>query len=462
MGFKQHFFFLILFLKLQVFGQLPVSPEQLLSEYVQVKSVTGNEAPAALFLLEKCREAGLKTFIFNDEQNSFNFAASLYPLESGKPNVVFHSHCDVVHEGDSSKWTYPPFSGTIADSAVWGRGAIDNKALAVMQLMAISGFVDTARQAELPYNFTMLVVSNEENGGQLGAGRVINEYLDLLNPVVVFGEGGTGTKNVLMADPERTVYGISIIHKQGIWLDLSLKNNGSAHGAIASGDNIYNRLVAGLYRLQRQKQKIKITDASCLMSKELSAYEKGFIKCVYRHPKLFFPLVKKRILNDPLLSLIFTDTYNITNIDSPYSPMNSVANEVHAILDCRFLEPTRNEDLIHYINRKTRCPGMNIQVLKESAAAVFTQPDRYYRWLREAVLQNDPDAAVVPILFPAICDNNYFRNKEIPTYGFLPCYISAESAKWIHNIDERIPIDCLYQGIDIYRRLIKKAVAGQY
>ncbi len=460
----RHFYLISLFFLMffGAHGQLSVSPEQLLSDYVQIKSVTGNEAPAARFLLERCREAGLKTVVFNDEQNSFNFAASLYPLESGKPNVVFHSHCDVVYEGDSSKWTYPPFSGTIADNAVWGRGAIDNKALAVMQLMTISGFVDMAKQTDLPYNFTMLVVSNEEEGGQLGAGRVLNEYLNLLNPVVVFGEGGTGAKKILVSDPERTVFGISIIHKQGVWLDLSLKNNGCAHGAIASDDNIYNKLVAGLHRLQKkERQKIKVTDASGLMSKELSNYEKGIIKCFYRHPKLFFPLIKKRILNDPLLSLIFTDTYNITNINSPYSSMNSVANEVHAILDCRFLEPISSEDVTRYISRKTKCADLNIRVLKESPVAVYTKPDIYYHWLQDAILKNNPDAAVVPILFPAIADNNYFRNKGIPTYGLVPCLLSSDDVKRIHNIDEHISIDCLYQGIAIYRELIKKAITRQ-
>lgn len=31
-------------------------------------------------------------------------------------------------EGDASQWKYPPFSGTIAEGKIWGRGAIDNKA----------------------------------------------------------------------------------------------------------------------------------------------------------------------------------------------------------------------------------------------------------------------------------------------------------------------------------------------
>jgi len=465
MNFIRHFFFssflLTAFLNLHVCGQLPDSPEKLLSEYIQMKSVTGDEAPAARFLLQKCREAGLNAFVFNDEQNSFNFAASLYPLETHKPNVVFHTHCDVVHEGDSSKWKYPPFSGTIADSAVWGRGSIDNKALGIMELMALSRFVERAKNEDLPYNFTILVVSNEEEGGKLGAGRVVNNYLDLLNPVVVYGEGGAGLKHVLITHPEQTVFGISIIHKQGVWLDLSLKNGSCAHGAIASDNNINNKLINALFRLSHTKRKLKITEASELMVHELSDHEKGLIKCAYRHPKLFFPLVKKRILKDPLLSLIFTDTYNITNINSPYSAMNSVADEVHAIIDCRFLEPTRPEDIVKQIGKKSKCPGLTIRVLKESPAATFTRPDLYYRWMSEAILQDNQEAVVVPVLFPAIADNNYFRNKNIPTYGLVPCLLKADDVKRIHNTDEHISVKCINQGISIYSNLISIALKDE-
>ena len=141
--------------------------------------------------------------------------------------------------------------------------------------------------------------------------------------------------------------------------------------------------------------------------------------------------------------------------------MNSVAHEVHTILDCRFLEPTESGDIVKKIKRKTKSQDINIQVLKESPDAVYTHPDRYYYSLREAILENEPDAAVVPIFFPAIADNNYFRNKGIPTYGLLPCYLTPDDISRIHNINEHISIACLKQGIDIYRNLINNILEGQ-
>ena len=45
--------------------------------------------------------------------------------KSDKDPILLMSHMDVVEAG--GEWKYPPFSGTIAEGKVWGRGAADTK-----------------------------------------------------------------------------------------------------------------------------------------------------------------------------------------------------------------------------------------------------------------------------------------------------------------------------------------------
>jgi carboxypeptidase PM20D1 len=113
---------------------------QFLSDYIKVESVSGNEAKAGIFFAEECARRGLQVRILTNENSSYNFVASLYPLSMGKPNIVLLNHIDVVDPGAPEKWTFPPFSGAIAQGAVWGRGAIDNKGMAAMQLEALCQF----------------------------------------------------------------------------------------------------------------------------------------------------------------------------------------------------------------------------------------------------------------------------------------------------------------------------------
>jgi len=53
------------------------------------------------------------------------------------PSRMFMSHTDVVPVEDKSKWDYPPFSGEIVNSAVWGRGSDDCKSLTTSGSMAM-------------------------------------------------------------------------------------------------------------------------------------------------------------------------------------------------------------------------------------------------------------------------------------------------------------------------------------
>ena len=45
--------------------------------------------------------------------------------ETDKDPILLMNHMDVVEA--SGNWTYPPFSGEIAEGKVWGRGTLDTK-----------------------------------------------------------------------------------------------------------------------------------------------------------------------------------------------------------------------------------------------------------------------------------------------------------------------------------------------
>lgn len=54
---------------------------------------------------------------------------------TGEEMLGIIGHLDVVPSGDN--WTYPPFSGTIFDNKIYGRGAIDNKGPVIASLYAM-------------------------------------------------------------------------------------------------------------------------------------------------------------------------------------------------------------------------------------------------------------------------------------------------------------------------------------
>ncbi len=76
----------------------------------------------------------------------------------GKELIGIIGHLDVVPEGDD--WTYPPFSGTIANNKIYGRGSIDDKGPVISSLFAMKSVMENANVHK---RVRLILGLNEEN-----------------------------------------------------------------------------------------------------------------------------------------------------------------------------------------------------------------------------------------------------------------------------------------------------------
>ncbi|MDF1558983.1 MAG: M20/M25/M40 family metallo-hydrolase [Bacteroidales bacterium] len=430
----------------------------LLSEYISHASVSGTEKYAGEFLAGVCRERGLHLRIFTDTVDSYNFAASLYPLDSGKPNIIFLNHIDVVTPGEESGWKYPAFSGTIVEDTVWGRGAIDMKQAVIMQLMALSTMVDRAAAEDLPMNVTLLCVSGEETYGLNGSKIISERYLPELNPAVLIGEGGIGSREVLTGDPQRPVFAISLSEKRALWLRLHLAYESSGHGSVPPPDYASKLMISSLNSLTEIRPQIRFDDLSKLMFRNLGKLEGGLTGFLISHPVLFKPLVAGGLRKNPLMASTVTNTVTITHLATTECGINQIPQEITAFLDCRLLPGTSTTHFLSYLWQKLDNSHIELSVIEETQGSDSTVPDRYYSLLAESIEDVYPDAGVVPVLFPATSDNNYFRNAGVPVYGVIPVLISQQLLETIHNYNERIPVEALHYGTEVYRLFLEKSM----
>lgn len=434
----------------------------LLSDYIQHSSVTGNEKAAGEFLLGLCREKGLNVKVLIDSLDSYNFAASLYPLDMNKPNIILLHHIDVVTEGDTSGWKFPPFSGAIIQDTVWGRGTIDMKCVAIMHLLAVSSFIGKAGESDLPMNVTLLCVSGEESYGISGAKLVSDNCLKELNPVVVLGEGGIGTKNVLPSSPDRLVFCISISDKRALWIKLRLKYETSGHGAIPPPEYANKMMINALSSLADIRPKIHFNPDTKTMFNAFGKMNKGLTGFVIKSPVLFKPLIAGKLRKEPLLLSTVTNSLTITRFDGQTNDINQIPQEISVMLDCRLLHETSTQDFLDYLRKKINNSRIEISIVLETQNAPPSLPDKYYGLFEKSILETYPGAGVLPILFPATTDNNFFRYRGVPTYGLEPIFIDDKLFKTIHNYNERIPVEALVQGTEVYRRVLEELLLKGY
>jgi acetylornithine deacetylase len=143
----------------------------LLQKAISIPSVTGDEAKFAGWLKGELASLGV-------EASSAEFAEGrpnvwgVRPGRSGADTLLLIGHTDTVHtRGWKERWTGSerenPFSGAVADGAVWGRGASDLKAGLCMMLEAVS----TLDRAGIKVDPTLLFAFvGDEESGEPGSG----------------------------------------------------------------------------------------------------------------------------------------------------------------------------------------------------------------------------------------------------------------------------------------------------
>ena len=88
--------------------------------------------------------------------------------------LVLNGHVDVVPPGDDALWTDPPFSGTVREGRLYGRGALDMKGALVAALYALRAVRSTGLR--LAGDVHLQSVVGEEDGGLGTLASVLRGY----------------------------------------------------------------------------------------------------------------------------------------------------------------------------------------------------------------------------------------------------------------------------------------------
>ena len=141
------------------------------------------------------------------------------------PPLLLQGHVDVVTTSGQD-WQRPPFGGELVDGEIWGRGAIDMKGAVAM---FVSAFLRAAAgEVKLPGDVILVVLSDEENGGDFGAKFLVEEHPELFAGVRhALGEAG-GISQVIAG---KRFYPIQLGEKQICWLKATVRGPGG-HGAM--------------------------------------------------------------------------------------------------------------------------------------------------------------------------------------------------------------------------------------
>jgi succinyl-diaminopimelate desuccinylase len=143
-------------------------PIDLTRELVARRSVTPDDAGCQTLIAERLEAVG-----FEVEHLPFGNVSNLWArLGTQSPLVVFAGHTDVVPPGPEADWTSPPFTPSIRDGQLYGRGAADMKGALAAMVVAAEEF---AAESRANGSLAFLITSDEEGEAKRGTARVVEE-----------------------------------------------------------------------------------------------------------------------------------------------------------------------------------------------------------------------------------------------------------------------------------------------
>jgi acetylornithine deacetylase/succinyl-diaminopimelate desuccinylase-like protein len=424
---------------------------ELLQELIRFDTTNppGNEEPCVEFLRAQLEDAGCETQLYVKEAGRPNLVSRLPGGEA--PPLLLQGHVDVVTTAGQS-WTHPPFEGRLENGFVWGRGALDMKAGVAM---LVTAFVRAKREGvELPGDVVLVVLSDEENGGNLGARYLVEEHPELFEGMrYALGEFGGFT---LYAGGKR-FYPIQVGEKQICWLKATVRGAGG-HGAMINRGGTVARLGRFLTDLDRKRMPVHVTPivretietiASALPRRQ-AAVMRSLLK-----PRFTDGALRLLGAQGPMFEPMLRNTVNATIVRGG-SKINVVPSEIEVELDGRALPGFSPEQLIAELQALV---GKDIELELVRHDPGPAAPDLgLFETLSEVIRELDPEGIPIPLLQIGVTDARFFSQVGVQTYGFLPMRLPQDFAflKLIHAADERIPVDALEFGAEAVWRAVQR------
>jgi len=141
--------------------------QDLCTELIARRSVSPKDEGCQLILAARLEAMG-----FTVENMPFGEVSNLWARRGTEgPLVCLAGHTDVVPPGDSAQWQSEPFSATVRDGYLYGRGAADMKGSIAAMITACERFV--ADNGEIKGSIAFLITSDEESIAVDGTRKVI-------------------------------------------------------------------------------------------------------------------------------------------------------------------------------------------------------------------------------------------------------------------------------------------------
>ena len=399
------------------------------------------ELEAAQYVAGLLEEVGLQPGIYESAPGRANVVARMSGADPSLPALVVHGHLDVV-PAIAEDWSVDPFGAEVIDGMIWGRGAVDMKN---MDAMIIAAVRHMRRQGIVPPRDVVIAFfADEEAGGEYGAGWMVQNHPELFaGATEAISEVGGFSVEI----NGRRAYMLQTAEKGIAWLKLTAEGV-AGHGSQLNPDNAVTRLAGAVARIGEHPWPLSYTKTTRALLEQVA--ELVGLDFDEADPQ---PVIAAMGNVSRFVGATLRNTSNPSLLEAGYKH-NVIPAHAEALIDCRTL-PGEHEAAVERI-RELAGEHVQLSMVHEQPSLEVPFAGALVDTMVATLLQEDPDALVLPYMLSGGTDNKALAALGITGYGFAPLQLPAELdfTGMFHGVDERVPVSSIKFGVRVLERLL--------
>ena len=368
--------------------------------------------------------------------------------------LLIMGHQDVVPAEGQSGWSEDPFSGSVHDGALWGRGAMDCKGTFCAEWLAVERLL--SQGFRFREDLWLFSSRNEEIGG--GGGEAAAEYLQSIGVRLnaVLDEGGA-VVNGLIPGLKAPVAAVGLAEKGFVNLKFTAKSEGG-HASTPPKNSPLVRLGAFMRAAEKKNLFPKKLDEPALGTfRAVAPYLPWYFRFTLCNLGVFKGLLARAL---PLFSAqagaFAATTAAFTQASGSAAP-NVLPDEAYVVCNVRPSHHQGAEKSIEALRALAKKHGVETEVL------FCKEPSRRSDWeseparlLRETVEKTMPDVIPAPYLMTGGTDSRRFEPVCDNILRFSPLRLNPQQLAAMHAANENLGVAALAEAVDVYEAFLRR------
>lgn len=370
------------------------------------------------------------------------------PGKDSSRNIMLMSHHDVVSADED--WKYDPFSGTIADGKVWGRGAADTKGSLCAILFAMEEMLAAGFQPEV--NVYLASSHNEELGGD-GITSALAWFQEKgITFEVILDEGGAIVEPPL-GKMKCEKCAMVAVHEKGR-LKIKCKATVESSHVSLTGykDNPVERMSSFIQEISSKNRFIRDWNPQVKeMFSQLAPYCGFPMNVLFCNLWLFGGLIKR------LLPKINSTAGGMIGTTCAFQNIQGSTNEKICTADA-MLRNINEEDLeqdLEALKEIAKKYKVEVEVERREYYAPADMSLKAYQYTMESLGKVFPCYPAAPYILPAGTDAWKLTPICPCVIRFAPTRMSSSQLASIHAVNENIDVAAIYEAAVFYRYFVE-------